>query len=138
MSIGMGTPLLLVGASAGRLLPRAGAWMELTKKLFGVTMLAVAAWMLARIVPERISLSLWVVPTLTLAWVLWSQPAGRRATNFGLRVAGLLAGLYGVALAAGLALGGSDPLAPIPAFGARTHSLPFKVIKSVTDLDNAV
>src|SRR5205807_2563002 len=52
MSIGMGTPLLVVGASAGRLLPKAGPWMELVKKLFGVMMLAVAAWMLVRIVPE--------------------------------------------------------------------------------------
>ena len=51
MSIGMGTPLLLVGASAGKLLPRAGAWMDTVKNLFGVLFLAVAAWMLARIVP---------------------------------------------------------------------------------------
>ena len=53
MSIGMGTPLLVVGASAGRLLPKAGPWMDFVKKVFGVMMLAVAAWMLARIVPER-------------------------------------------------------------------------------------
>ena len=52
MSIGMGTPLLLVGASAGKLLPRAGAWMDTVKNLFGVLFLAVAAWMLARIVPD--------------------------------------------------------------------------------------
>jgi len=43
MSLGMGTPLLLVGASAGKLLPKAGPWMDLIKKLFGVMMLAVAA-----------------------------------------------------------------------------------------------
>ncbi|HXI96880.1 MAG TPA: protein-disulfide reductase DsbD, partial [Candidatus Acidoferrum sp.] len=42
MSLGMGTPLLVVGASAGKLLPKAGAWMELVKRLFGVMMLAVA------------------------------------------------------------------------------------------------
>ena len=52
MSLGMGTPLMLVGASAGKLLPRAGAWMETVKNLFGVMFLAVAAWMLSRIVPE--------------------------------------------------------------------------------------
>src|SRR5256886_4105570 len=73
MSVGMGTPLLVVGASAGRLLPRAGPWMDLVKKLFGVMMLAVAAWMLARIVPERVALSLWAVPALILAWLLWSR-----------------------------------------------------------------
>ena len=51
MSLGMGTPLLLVGASAGALLPKAGAWMDTIKNLFGVMFLAVAAWMLSRIVP---------------------------------------------------------------------------------------
>src|SRR3984893_12312000 len=99
MSIGMGTPLLVVGASAGRLLPRAGPWMDLVKKLFGVMMLAVAAWMLAR---------------------------------------GVAAGLFGVVLRAGSALGGPDPLAPIPAFAARAHELPFRSIKSVADLDREV
>jgi thiol:disulfide interchange protein DsbD len=138
LSIGMGTPLLVVGASAGRLLPRAGPWMELVKKLFGVMMLAVAAWMLARIVPERVVLSLWAVPALILAWLLWSQPRGHSAATWGLRAAGVIAGLYGVVLTAGSALGGTDPLAPIPAFAARAHELPFRSIKSVADLDREV
>jgi len=138
MSIGMGTPLLVVGASAGRLLPRAGPWMDLVKKLFGVMMLAVAAWMLARIVPERVALSLWAVPALILAWLLWSQTRGHSVATWGLRAAGVIAGLYGVALTAGSALGGTDPLAPIPAFAARTHELPFRSIKSVADLDREI
>jgi thioredoxin:protein disulfide reductase len=138
MSIGMGTPLLVVGASAGRLLPRAGPWMDLVKKLFGVMMLAVAAWMLARIVPERVVLSLWAVPALILAWLLWSQTRGHSAATWGLRAAGVIAGLYGVALTAGAALGGTDPLAPIPAFAARAHELPFRGIKSVADLDREI
>ena len=138
MSIGMGTPLLVVGASAGRLLPRAGPWMDLVKKLFGVMMLAVAAWMLARIVPERVALSLWAVPALILAWLLWSQTRGHSAATWGLRTAGVIAGLYGVALTAGSALGGTDPLAPIPAFAARAHELPFRSIKSVADLDREI
>jgi thiol:disulfide interchange protein DsbD len=138
MSIGMGTPLLVVGASAGRLLPRAGPWMDLVKRVFGVMMLAVAAWMLARIVPERVALSLWAVPALILAWLLWSQTRHRSAVTWGLRAAGLIAGLYGLALTAGSALGGTDPLAPIPAFAARAHELPFRGIKSVADLDREV
>jgi thiol:disulfide interchange protein DsbD len=138
MSIGMGTPLLLVGASAGKLLPKAGMWMELVKKLFGVMMLAVAAWMLARIVPERAALILWAVPALILAWLLWSQAHTRSAAAWGLRALAIAAGLYGVALAAGSALGGTDPLAPIPAFAGKTHELHFKLIKSVADLDREV
>ena len=53
MAIGMGMPLLVVGASAGQLLPRAGAWMDTVKQAFGALMLAVAVWMLSRILPDR-------------------------------------------------------------------------------------
>jgi len=135
MSIGMGTPLLLVGASAGKLLPKAGPWMDLVKKVFGVVMLAVAAWMLARIVPPRVSLVLWAVPALLLAYLLWQETRRRSALAWVLRAAGVAAGLYGMTLAAGSALGGSDPLAPIPALAANAHVLTFRPIKSLADLD---
>jgi thiol:disulfide interchange protein DsbD len=138
MSIGMGTPLLIVGASAGKLLPKAGAWMDFVKKLFGVMMLGVAAWMLARIVPDRAALLLWAVPALTLAWLVWFELRMRSAAVWALRVAGLAAGLYGVALAAGAALGGTDPLSPIPAFARQVHTLPFQRIRTVADLEHAV
>jgi len=136
--IGMGTPLLIVGASAGRLLPKPGPWMELVKKLFGVLMLAVAAWMLARIVPERVSLVLWSVPALVLAWLLWSAIRERSVLSIGLRAAGVAAALYGVALAAGSALGGTDPLAPIPGLAKPVPTLEFRAIHSVADLDREV
>ncbi|HEV8019597.1 MAG TPA: protein-disulfide reductase DsbD [Steroidobacteraceae bacterium] len=136
--IGMGTPLLVVGASAGKLLPRPGPWMELIKKVFGVLMLAVAAWMLARIVPERVALVLWAVPALILAWLLWSEIRERSALVWGLRTVGVAAGLYGVALAAGAALGGTDPLAPIPALAGQTRTLEFRPIKSLADLQREV
>jgi thiol:disulfide interchange protein DsbD len=138
MSIGMGTPLLIVGASAGKLLPKAGPWMDFVKKLFGVMMLAVAAWMLARIVPDRVALLLWAVPALTLAWLLWFELKARPGARWALRVAGLAAGLYGVALAAGSALGGSDPLAPIPALAHEQRQLPFRAIHTVADLEREV
>src|SRR5207237_8671975 len=94
-SIGMGTPVRVVGGSAGRLLPKAGPWMELVKKLFGVMMLAVAVWMLARIVPQRVALLLWAVPALVLAALLWAESRARSAA-WGLRVAGVVAGAWGV------------------------------------------
>jgi thioredoxin:protein disulfide reductase len=138
MAIGMGTPLLIVGASAGKLLPKAGPWMDLVKRVFGVMMLAVAAWMLARVVPGRLMLLLWAVPALTLAWLLWREAGSRAAATWVLRIAGLAAALYGVTLAAGAALGGSDPLAPIPLSGQRAHELQFRSIHSVADLQGAV
>jgi len=139
MSLGMGTPLLIVGASAGKLLPKAGPWMDFIKKLFGVMMLGVAAWMLARIVPERVALLLWALPVLSLAWLLWFALRARPATVWTLRAAGIFAALYGIALAAGAALGGTDPLAPIPALAGHVEqSLPFRPIASVADLDREV
>jgi thioredoxin:protein disulfide reductase len=139
MSIGMGTPLLLVGASAGKLLPRAGAWMETVKKIFGVMMLAVAAWMLARVVPERLALVLWAIPALICAWVLWTQTRKRSAAAWVARLAGMAAGLYGIALIAGFALGSSDPLAPLTtSVAARQQELAFRPIKSVADLQREI
>jgi thioredoxin:protein disulfide reductase len=138
MSIGMGTPLLVVGASAGKLLPKAGPWMDTVKRVFGVLMLAVAVWMLARVVPERVALLLWAVPALTLAWLLWREARGSAGTTWALRGAGVAAGAYALVLATGAALGGTDPLAPIPARGASAHELAFRPIKSVADLEQAV
>ena len=138
MSIGMGTPLLIVGASAGKLLPKAGPWMDTVKKLFGVMMLGVAAWMLARIVPERLTLLLWAIPALICAWLLWSETRKISATVWILRGAGAAVGLYGVALIAGSALGATDPLAPFSAVAGNHRELPFRPIKSVADLQREV
>jgi len=136
--IGMGTPLLVVGASAGRLLPKPGPWMDLVKKLFGVLMLAVAVWMLARIVPGPVALALWSVPALILAWLLWSGIRERSALVWGLRVAGVVAAVYGLTLLAGSALGGTDPLSPIPGAAKAVPTLTFREIHSVADLDREV
>lgn len=139
MSMGMGTPLLVVGASAGRLLPKSGAWMDTVKKLFAAVMLGVAVWMLARFLPARIALALWAVPAATLATVLW-MARGRRsnARAWPVRVAGLAVGAYAIALLAGAAMGGTDPLQPIPAWGAVQQPLVFAPIRSVSDLDGAL
>ncbi|MDB6043707.1 MAG: thiol:disulfide interchange protein DsbD [Gammaproteobacteria bacterium] len=138
MSIGMGTPLLIVGASAGKLLPKAGPWMDTVKKLFGVMMLGVAAWMLARIVPERFTLLLWAIPALICAWLLWSETRKISATVWMLRGAGVAVGVYGLVLIAGSALGGTDPLAPFSAIAGNHRDLPFRTIKSVADLQREV
>ena len=138
MSLGMGTPLLIVGASAGKLLPKAGAWMDTVKKLFGVMMLAVAAWMLARIIPERFSLLLWAIPALICAWILWTETRKRTSIGWMVRFVGVAAGLYGASLVAGFALGNTDPLAPFASRAGQSQELAFQHIKSVADLDKAI
>lgn len=135
MSLGMGVPLLAVGASAGQLLPRVGAWMEAVKEFFGVLMLGVAAWMLARVLPAHLALLAWAVPALALAWVLWRLRPRGAAVRWAARGAAALAGLYGIVLLAGAALGGRDPLAPIPQLAREVKTLEFRKIKGTAGLD---
>ena len=61
LGIGMGIPLLAIGASAGRLMPKAGAWMVSVKAAFGLMMLGMAVWMLDRLWPGTLTLALWAV-----------------------------------------------------------------------------
>ena len=61
MSLGMGAPLLLVGAAQGKLLPQAGPWMVAVRNAFGFMMLGLAIWMMSRILPGTITLALWGV-----------------------------------------------------------------------------
>ena len=138
MSLGMGAPLLVIGTSAGRLLPKAGAWMETVKKFFGVLMLAVAAWMLERIVAERWALLLWAVPALTGAWLLWREIRPTSIAGWAGRLVGVALGAYGLLLLAGVVLGGRSVLAPIPQWQAEVRSLEFQRIKTVADLDREV
>ncbi len=137
MAMGMGTPLLVVGASAGQLLPRAGAWMETVKQLFGALLLAVAAWMLARIVPERIALLLWALPALAAAVVLLRATLRSNLPRLLVRTIAAAALLWAVLLVVGGVRGATDPLAPWAL--APTHiELPFVTIKSVGDLEREV
>src|SRR5690606_9872701 len=70
LGLGMGIPLLAIGASAGKLLPKAGTWMNAVKAAFGVGLLAIAVWLLERILPAAVSMFLWalllIIPAIYL------------------------------------------------------------------------
>ncbi|MEW6693184.1 MAG: protein-disulfide reductase DsbD [Pseudomonadota bacterium] len=61
LSLGMGLPLIAVGTLGGKVLPRAGAWMDTVKAVFGVLMLGVAIWLVSRVLPDAVTLSLWAI-----------------------------------------------------------------------------
>src|SRR5690606_32494676 len=61
LSLGMGAPLLVVGTSAGKLLPQAGPWMNTDKAAFGVMLLGLAIWMMVRVLPGSVVLVLWAL-----------------------------------------------------------------------------
>ncbi|MFO1399755.1 MAG: protein-disulfide reductase DsbD [Steroidobacteraceae bacterium] len=138
MSLGMGTPLLVIGTSAGALLPRAGAWMDGIKKLFGVLMLAMAVWMLARILPARATLFAFAVPALLGAWVLWQFTAKPSAGQWIARAASVLVGAYAALLLYGGAAGAGDALRPWATRVEPGESLAFRAIHSVAELDREV
>lgn len=116
LSLGMGAPLLIVGASAGRLLPRAGPWMATVKVVFGILMLAVAIWLLERIVPPQASMLFWAALLIgTAVWIgAFTRNRVGRSGGFRLtRTAGLVMFLYGVVVFVGALTGGRDVLQPV-------------------------
>jgi thioredoxin:protein disulfide reductase len=121
LGLGMGVPLLLIGASGGHLLPRAGAWMNGVKAVFGVGLLAVAVWLLERVVPPAATLALWAALAIGCGVYLGALDFSPRTGLAQLRKAGGAFGfIYGVLLLIGATSGAEDPLRPLSAFGATT------------------
>ena len=153
LSMGMGAPLLAIGTSAGKILPRAGSWMDTIKSVFGVLMIAVAIWMLERIIPAGISLFLWAALLIVSAIYLGAfEPYGVDANGWrklwkGL---GLIMFTYGVLLVIGSASGARDVLQPLHMLAAVTGQsgnataaadtahLKFKRIKGNAELDREI
>lgn len=145
MGLGFGVPLLVIGCSAGSLLPKAGAWMESIKRFFGVIMLAVAIWFLERIWPAFITMTLWSALFIVSAVFLGAldKTEGSGSLKKLSRGLGLLLFVYGVLLVIGASSGGKSlnrPLANLNT-GLQSQSaphLPFKRIKSLSDLESEI
>lgn len=141
LGLGMGLPLIAVGASAGALLPRAGQWMERVKAVFGVIFLAVAVWFVERIVPPGVALMLWAALLIGCAVFLGALTRSERGAPATARVAqaaGLVLLVYGVILIVGASAGADDPLSPLSPLAGRSAvqtETTFIAIKSSADLD---
>jgi hypothetical protein len=135
MAVGMSVPLLLVGLSAGTLLPRAGSWMDAVKPFFGVLMLALALWMIASLIPAIVLMLGWGVLGLgygafLIASKKWGVPA---------KALGLVFVLLGLLQLGGLASGGRDAWAPLAHLsGTAQGKVKFSRVKTLADLDNAI
>jgi thiol:disulfide interchange protein DsbD len=136
MALGMSIPLLLVGLSAGSLLPRAGMWMESVKRFFGVLMLAMALWMVTPVLPALAQMLLWAALLLGYGAYLLRSKGHWIGTAVG--VASLV---LGASQLVGVASGGRDALAPLAHLtrgGAPAQPLAFTRIKTVEQLDAAL
>ena len=155
MALGMGVPLLLLGASAGALLPRAGAWMESIKQFFGVLLLAVAIWLISPVINEVVHMALWAALLIISAIYLHAiDPLPERASGLQkfLKGIGVISLLVGIALLIGILSGGRDvlqPLSKISMTSANTMNkgetaastpaaLPFQRVKTITELNEQI
>ncbi|EIC27933.1 MULTISPECIES: protein-disulfide reductase DsbD [Methylomicrobium] len=148
MGMGMGAPLLLVGASAGKLLPKAGGWLNATKGVFGVIMLAMAVWMLSRILPPAVSMLLWamllIIPSIYLSAIdpLPEHSSGWRKLWKGV---GLIMLAYGLLLLIGVSGGATNPLKPLQGVlisgasaGARQEGIVFRRVANLRELEQRI
>jgi thioredoxin:protein disulfide reductase len=156
MACGMSVPLLLTGLSAGSLLPRAGAWMNHVKKVFGLLLIAVAIWMVNPVLPATASMALWGAFAILCAAFLRvgeAVPQGAGAGAYATKALGVLMLLAGLFELVGAASSGRDvlqPLAHLRGGGnganiaaadtsqARDAEPRFTRVRTVADLDQAL
>ncbi len=144
LAIGMSVPLLVVGASAGTLLPRGGAWMDGVKRFFGALLLGVAIYTIQPVLPGEVALALWGALLAGGGAALLhgaSTPGGRAA--WARQAAGAVLGVIGVLQLVGAASGGTDPLQPLKHFAGRREAaaesrLAFSPVRTVAELDAAI
>jgi len=148
LSIGMGVPLLLIGASAGHILPKAGGWMTAVRNAFGLLMLAVAIFIVSHIIPMGVQLGLWsallIIPAIYLH-TLNSPPldsaTGRSQTWMRLwRGFSIMLLIMGFALLVGALSGAKSPLQPFSGLSLSNNQqtqnhLPFIRVKNAAELD---
>ena len=146
LSLGMGVPLLLIGASAGHVLPKAGVWMTTVRNFFGVLMLGVAIYMISPVIPQSLQMLLWaallIIPAIYLR-AIDPLPTDAGAVSRLLKGIGMMLLALGVTMVIGAASGAKSPLQPLAGLTAQKTNTPntalnFKRIHSSAELDEAI
>ncbi len=152
LSMGMGAPLLAIGTSAGKLLPKAGPWMDAIKAVFGVLLLALAIWLLERILPAPVILLLSGALLIVSAIYMGALETIKEGVSGWHRLwkgLGLISLVYGAILVIGAASGGHSLLQPLQGISTpqlattddgtkQSHSLSFQQIKGIDGLNAAI
>ena len=145
LGLGMGVPLLLIGASAGSLLPKTGDWMNGVRHFFGLVMLAMATWLISPLLTVAWQLGLWSI--LLIITAVYHKALDRLAeqASHGARLSkgvAVILLLLGVALLVGALSGSKSLTQPLDALinksasnAASTHALVFERVKSVAELE---
>lgn len=139
LGLGMGAPLVLVGAFGAGILPRSGPWLVRAKQAFGLVFLALAASLVTRLLPDGSSLLLWAALATGTGLALAMLTTNGRPSRAG-RVAGLLTFAYGGLLLLGAATGADDPLRPLAGLGPSRldHIVGARTVSSVPAFEAAL
>jgi thiol:disulfide interchange protein DsbD len=144
LSMGMGAPLLVIGASAGKFLPKAGAWMDAVKAVFGVLLLGLAIWLLERVAPAGATMALWaalIIVSAIYMGAIDSLAQGSSGWKKLWKGLGVLLLIYGIIILLGLASGNRNVFQPLKDLGnfsnttAQAEHLNFVQIKGVAGLN---
>jgi thiol:disulfide interchange protein DsbD len=148
LAIGMGMPLLLIGLSAGALLPRAGGWMDAVKRFFGVALLAVAIWLISPVISGIVQMLLWAALLIISSMFLHAlEPLAVNAKGLARfwKGVGMMSLVAGIALLLGAMGGSRDLLQPLSVYqGGGTGAvqekahLAFQRVKNIAELDAAI
>jgi len=149
LSMGMGTPLLLIGLGAGKYMPKPGGWMDNVSKVFGVLMLGTALWMLDRVLPSIVTMYLWAVLLLgaSIYSGLFTQVSENVRGEFKLiKLFSVILFLYGTILFVGAISGETNPLNPLKKFtnsgssnvSSISSEVKFTYVKNIKELDLAI
>ena len=145
LALGMGAPLLLIGTSAGVLLPKAGAWMESVKNFFGVMLLALAIWIIQPLLPIGVQMLLWAALLIFSGIYLRALDTLPHNTSGWHRLfkgVGLIALLLGVAYLIGALSGARDILRPLGNIGRAEAQAPathqFTRVRDIAELDQRI
>jgi len=147
LSIGMGVPLLIVGTTSGKFMPKPGMWMDVIKAIFGVMLLGIAIWMMGRVLDENTTLLLWgglavfVAINLNALEPLGQHPSWSSRAN--VKALGFMILLYGLTLLIGGMAGAKNLLHPLDPFVAQAQASSivlnkhktFEKITSIEELD---
>ena len=146
LGLGMGAPLIVLGTTGASVLPKAGAWMNQIKALFGILLLGVAIWLLSRIIPATWVLLLWGLLALVYGISLGALEQANNGSQRVIKGFALVLVLYGACALIGALQGNDDPLQPLAsqyqsaqsvAEQAATHA-PFTRLTSVTELERII
>ncbi len=142
LGLGMGLPLIILCTVGTNVLPKAGNWLNYSKRFFGIMLIAVAVWMLARFLNPSLSLALWGALFIFASFSFgpWAK------THPILKTALSISLLWGIVMVLGAALGNTDPLQPLKNLQVnannragpgttKTHTLEFKTIESLAELE---